>query len=108
MGVFRRNSAPTRATTTATSNDDSSLQPRAVNRALNDGPPSTANKTDLGVTKRTTRRSKYRHVAAYHSELRHSSLSRDSNATASFLGFRNLMVIVLGRSSCPGLGFSEN
>lgn len=43
------------------------------------------------------RRSKYRHVAAYHSEVRHSSLSRDSDASTSFLGFRNLMVIVLGR-----------
>ncbi|KAL5357208.1 MBOAT, membrane-bound O-acyltransferase family-domain-containing protein [Aspergillus floccosus] len=41
------------------------------------------------------RRSKYRHVAAYHSEVRHSSLSRESNASPSFLGFRNLMVIVL-------------
>ncbi|PLB47095.1 putative diacylglycerol O-acyltransferase [Aspergillus steynii IBT 23096] len=41
------------------------------------------------------RRSKYRHVAAYHSEVRHSSLSRDSDASTSFLGFRNLMVIVL-------------
>lgn len=45
------------------------------------------------------RRSKYRHVAAYHSELRHSSLSRDSTETPNFLGFRNLMVLVLGRDS---------
>lgn len=108
MGISRRNSAPTGATTTATSNDDSSLQPRAVNRALKDGPPPTANKTDLGVKKKTARRSKYRHVAAYHSELRHSSLSRDSNSSPSFLGFRNLMVIVLGKSSCSGLGYSED
>lgn len=43
------------------------------------------------------RRSKYRHVAAYHSITRHSSLSRESNVTTSFLGFRNLMVLVLGR-----------
>ncbi|KAJ6172638.1 hypothetical protein N7470_001705 [Penicillium chermesinum] len=41
------------------------------------------------------KRSKYRHVAAYHSRNRHSSLSRDSTETASFLGFRNLMVLVL-------------
>lgn len=48
-----------------------------------------------GVSK-SKRRSKYRHVAAYHSKLQHSSLSRESNVPASFLGFRNLMVIVLG------------
>ncbi|KAJ5084198.1 hypothetical protein NUU61_008777 [Penicillium alfredii] len=41
------------------------------------------------------RRSKYRHVAAYHSQVRHSSLSRDADWTPSFLGFRNLMVLVL-------------
>ncbi|PWY70455.1 diacylglycerol O-acyltransferase [Aspergillus heteromorphus CBS 117.55] len=41
------------------------------------------------------RRSKYRHVEAYHSRVRHSSLSREPNVSASFLGFRNLMVIVL-------------
>ncbi|OGM44942.1 diacylglycerol O-acyltransferase (DgaT) [Aspergillus bombycis] len=41
------------------------------------------------------RRSKYRHVAAYHSKSQHSSLSRESNVPTSFLGFRNLMVIVL-------------
>lgn len=45
------------------------------------------------------RRSKYRHVAAYHSETRHSSLSRESDETISFLGFRNLMVLVLGKLS---------
>ncbi|KAE8359787.1 putative diacylglycerol O-acyltransferase [Aspergillus caelatus] len=47
-----------------------------------------------GVPK-SKRRSKYRHVAAYHSKLQHSSLSRESNVPTSFLGFRNLMVIVL-------------
>lgn len=55
-------------------------------------------------------RSLYRHVAAYHSEMRHSSLSRESDETISFLGFRNLMVLVLGKlrfySACHML-FSE-
>ncbi|KAI9675404.1 MAG: hypothetical protein M1817_001308 [Caeruleum heppii] len=37
----------------------------------------------------------YRHVAAVHSKLRTSSLSRESEEVPSFLGFRNLMVIVL-------------
>ncbi|KAL1977294.1 hypothetical protein VTN31DRAFT_153 [Thermomyces dupontii] len=43
----------------------------------------------------SVKRSRYRHVAAYHSESRASCLSRDSTASPSFLGFRNLMVIVL-------------
>ncbi|CAF9913553.1 MAG: hypothetical protein HETSPECPRED_001594 [Heterodermia speciosa] len=38
---------------------------------------------------------KYRHVAAVHSRSRTSCLSSDSDTTPSFLGFRNLMVIVL-------------
>ncbi|KAI1653170.1 MBOAT, membrane-bound O-acyltransferase family-domain-containing protein [Daldinia decipiens] len=38
---------------------------------------------------------KYRHVTAIHSESRPSTLSHDTTATPSFLGFRNLMVIVL-------------
>lgn len=44
---------------------------------------------------------KYRHVAAVHRELRTSCLSHDSEASPSFLGFRNLMVLVLS-------GFSPN
>lgn len=39
---------------------------------------------------------KYRHVEATHSLVRPSCLSHDSNTSPSFLGFRNLMVIVLG------------
>ncbi|ELQ44977.1 diacylglycerol O-acyltransferase 1 [Pyricularia oryzae Y34] len=38
---------------------------------------------------------KYRHVAALHSQARPSTLSHDSEASPSFVGFRNLMVIVL-------------
>ncbi|PHH87721.1 hypothetical protein CDD83_8495 [Cordyceps sp. RAO-2017] len=38
---------------------------------------------------------KYRHVAAVHSKTRPSCLSHDSDAAPSFIGFRNLMVIVL-------------
>jgi diacylglycerol O-acyltransferase-1 len=40
-------------------------------------------------------RRKYRHVEAVHSESRPSCLSHDTTATPSFLGFRNLMVIML-------------
>jgi len=39
---------------------------------------------------------KYRHIAAIHSESQPSCLSHDSVVSPSFLGFRNLGVIVLG------------
>ncbi len=42
---------------------------------------------------------KYRHVAAVHSQVQPSCLSHDSAASPSFLGFRNLMIIVLGESA---------
>ena len=41
---------------------------------------------------------KYRHIAAVHSRARTSCLSHDSDASPSFLGFRNLMVLVLSGS----------
>lgn len=37
----------------------------------------------------------YRHIAAVHSRLRTSCLSHDVQESPSFLGFRNLMIIVL-------------
>ncbi|PFH56663.1 hypothetical protein XA68_16183 [Ophiocordyceps unilateralis] len=43
----------------------------------------------------TTPRHNYRHVAAVHRQTRPSCLSHDSDAAPSFIGFRNLMVIVL-------------
>ncbi|KAI0007833.1 MBOAT, membrane-bound O-acyltransferase family-domain-containing protein [Xylariaceae sp. FL0662B] len=38
---------------------------------------------------------KYRHITAVHSQSRPSTLSHDAGVTPSFIGFRNLMVIVL-------------
>lgn len=58
---------------------------------------SSDSKSSAPAAKPKARHSKYRHVAAYHSQARHSSLSREANVTTSFLGFRNLMVLVLGR-----------
>lgn len=55
-------------------------------------PPSASTPDKL----RRTPQRKYRHVAAVHSQTRPSCLSHDSQASPSFLGFRNLMVIVLG------------
>ena len=45
--------------------------------------------------------SKYRHIAAVHSRARTSCLSRDTEVTPNFLGFRNLMVIVLSMYFLP-------
>jgi hypothetical protein len=44
-------------------------------------------------------RQKYRHVHAIHSTSKPSCLSHDATEMPSFLGFRNLMVIVLGEQS---------
>ena len=41
---------------------------------------------------------KYRHVAAVHARSRISCLSSEAEQSPSFLGFRNLMVIVLSKS----------
>ncbi|KAL6404038.1 diacylglycerol O-acyltransferase [Ilyonectria robusta] len=54
------------------------------------------NPSNGAATKQTEKPSqKYRHVAAVHSKTRPSCLSHDSDTAPSFLGFRNLMVIVL-------------
>lgn len=68
-------------------------------------PPTTSESEKTSSTPNSQGRSKYRHVAAYHSTVRASSLSPDSETTPSFVGFRNLMVIVLGRidMDCYGL-----
>lgn len=59
-------------------------------------PPEPNGKTDEATDE--LRRSfvkKYRHVVAVHSKSRPSTLSHDATELPSFLGFRNLMVIVL-------------
>jgi diacylglycerol O-acyltransferase-1 len=65
-------------------------QANSANGVVHDGPTIPSKK-----------RSKYRHVAAYHSKLQHSSLSREADVLPNFLGFRNLMVLVLGTNR-PG------
>lgn len=40
---------------------------------------------------------KYRHTAAVHSQVRPSTLSHDAPQTPSFIGFRNLGLIVLSK-----------
>ena len=66
------------------------------------GPVTRRNRTDAAATNTTPDRRrkspprKYRHVAAVHSQARPSCLSHDAQTSPSFVGFRNLMVIVLG------------
>lgn len=55
----------------------------------------------ISATSKKPASSKYRHVAAVHSKARTSCLSHDSDVSPSFLGFRNLMVLVLGEWSSP-------
>ncbi|KAI5300379.1 splicing factor, partial [Ascosphaera pollenicola] len=47
------------------------------------------------IKQKPYRNSKYRHVAAYHTQPRDSCLSRETDESPSFIGFRNLMVLVL-------------
>jgi diacylglycerol O-acyltransferase-1 len=54
------------------------------------------------VSRRLRIKKKYRHVAAVHSRPQNTVLSHDATEIPSFLGFRNLMVIVLGESTCHG------
>jgi diacylglycerol O-acyltransferase-1 len=68
------------------------VPPAATRR---DGRKETSDAQAADGTARPLYLRKYRHVAAVHSQTRSSTLSHDSHATPSFLGFRNLMVIVL-------------
>jgi diacylglycerol O-acyltransferase 1 len=60
---------------------------------------STSTLQPLAPIVRARQLKKYRHVAAVHSKDRTSCLSHDSEIAPSFLGFRNLMVIVLSMSA---------
>lgn len=71
----------------------------------NDTTTTSANAIANGSTSATEElkkafRKKYRHVEAVHSASKPSCLSHDTTETPSFLGFRNLMVIVLGNAPC--------
>lgn len=70
--------------------------PSHVNRSTNRGSPPPPPPQPLAPIRIHLKR-KYRHVAAAHTTPRASCLSHDSEASPSFLGFRNLMIIVLGR-----------
>ncbi|KAG9257250.1 MBOAT, membrane-bound O-acyltransferase family-domain-containing protein [Emericellopsis atlantica] len=67
---------------------------RKSNATVTDVEPSNAT-TEERVKATPPLQKKYRHVAAVHAQTRPSCLSHDAQANPSFLGFRNLMVIVL-------------
>jgi diacylglycerol O-acyltransferase-1 len=91
-GVTRRGHAAAQDTPTTTTPPPDTL----ANGSANSPDALSANATD---ELRRAFRNKYRHVQAVHSQSKPSCLSHDTTETPSFLGFRNLMVIVLGRSS---------
>ncbi|KAI0131633.1 MBOAT, membrane-bound O-acyltransferase family-domain-containing protein [Hypoxylon sp. NC0597] len=80
------------ATTTSLETSTETASLRRVDAA--NGSSATVSNQDAEKDK-TFAFKKYRHVAAVHSESRPSTLSHDARAPPSFLGFRNLMVIVL-------------
>ncbi|KAL2172806.1 hypothetical protein VTG60DRAFT_2625 [Thermothelomyces hinnuleus] len=67
-------------------------QPNGITNGSADA--STVDSADTSNPRRPIR-SKYRHVYAVHSKSKPSCLSHDATETPSFIGFRNLMVIVL-------------
>ena len=68
-----------------------------VNGNVTSTNPSHANGIATGPRTRKIS-SRYRHIAAVHSRAHTSCLSRGAHTRPSFLGFRNLMIIVL--STC--------
>lgn len=62
----------------------------------------TTTEQKINSTTQRIRDTKYRHVFATHSLRRHSCLSQDADRSPSFVGFRNLMILVLStHSSLP-------
>lgn len=80
------------ATTTSVETSNGSATRRGAPNLTEVEPPDATTSERIS----TTPQKKYRHAAAVHSKVRPSCLSHDSDAAPSFLGFRNLMVIVLG------------
>ncbi|KAF5613961.1 diacylglycerol O-acyltransferase [Fusarium subglutinans] len=86
------------ATSIETSNGSASVSRRSGHDVTQNEPNNRTNGNGNGTaTTKTPKKpgQKYRHVAAVHKQTRPSCLSHDSDAAPSFIGFRNLMVIVL-------------
>jgi len=85
--------ASTAATSTTTTTPTDARANGTANGSAN-GPENVSE--DAAEELRRAFRNKYRHVQAVHSQSKPSCLSHESTESPSFLGFRNLMVIVLG------------
>jgi diacylglycerol O-acyltransferase-1 len=62
---------------------------------------SDSKQTNGSVQRKKGKDSKYRHVFATHSETRITCLSHESESMPSFVGFRNLMILVLSMLKPP-------
>lgn len=83
----------------ATAHETTTPSDLLTNGSTNGTANGTADDT-VGISElRKAFRNKYRHVEAVHSKSKPSCLSHDTTETPSFIGFRNLMVIVLGMLS---------
>ncbi|KAM3431056.1 hypothetical protein MY4824_007350 [Beauveria thailandica] len=96
-GVTTASTRKRKSTSKAAAGDNQQTQQKKLHeqqqqqeRELPSGPPETRARSNSSKPTH-----KYRHVEATHSLVRPSCLSHDSNVSPSFLGFRNLMVIVL-------------
>jgi diacylglycerol O-acyltransferase-1 len=89
--------------------EDTSIRSRQPYIESNGNGNGNASKQTNGPTHRRTRSkdSKYRHVFATHSESRITCLSHESTETTSFVGFRNLMVLVLSTPMLPPISLSN-
>lgn len=84
-------------TTSAELPNSEGLTKRNADSADVSGPSSAQKARGRSRSRKRGPPPKYRHVAAVHAETRTSYLSYDSDTAPSFLGFRNLVVIVLGK-----------
>ncbi|KAI1096355.1 MBOAT, membrane-bound O-acyltransferase family-domain-containing protein [Rostrohypoxylon terebratum] len=83
------------ATVTSVETDTGTASLRRIGAVDETNGKSASSNGQTNGEKKTFAFKKYRHVTAVHSQTRPSTLSHDARAPPSFLGFRNLMVIVL-------------
>ncbi|KAK3375028.1 MBOAT, membrane-bound O-acyltransferase family-domain-containing protein [Podospora didyma] len=90
-GVIRRTAVPSLSSELP----DGSVAAQRKDGAVEAGAEDASLAVETTEQLRRSFRRKYRHVEAIHSESHPSCLSHDTTESPSFLGFRNLMVIVL-------------
>jgi diacylglycerol O-acyltransferase-1 len=88
---------------TLTNTATSTARAATPNSSSYRGPSTTTPDKANGSALRRPRDSKYRHVFATHSLTRTACLSEDAQQSPSFVGFRNLMILVLSTLLLPRL-----